>query len=379
MIRKWILIFILLPLIVSCFSANKKEDYYLKLGKVPLTGKLINDTMSIWCGSLVKADDGLYHIFYSRWPKKLGWAWVTDSEIAHAVSQSPYGPFTFKDVALPRRGAEFWDGMCTHNPTVHHFGNKFYLYYMGNTGDGLNPNSEDKSIEKLNWVHRNNQRIGVAVADNPNGPWKRYDKPIINISTDSLAIDALCTTNPSITQRPDGGFLMVYKVVGKKRKMPSGGPVLLTVATSETPVGPFVKYNKPIFEIKGDDFPAEDPYIWYQDGKYRAIFKRREEKKENAERNSRRIFTLELFESSDGFVWNQSKNHLVSDRTIEWENGKVEKFLHLERPQLYFENNIPVTLLCAADTLDKNGVRQTFNLQIPITMAAEIKYLKNKE
>jgi hypothetical protein len=371
MIRKWILIFILSPLVFSCTSTNKKEDYHLKLGKVPFTAKLINDTMSIWCGSLVKADDGLYHIFYSRWPKKLGWAWVTDSEIAHAVSQSPYGPFAFKDVALPRRGAEFWDGICTHNPTVHKFGNQFYLYYMGNTGDGFNPNGEDKSIEKLNWVHRNNQRIGVAVADDPNGPWKRFDKPIIDISTDSLAIDALCTTNPSITQRPDGGFLMVYKVVGKKRKMPSGGPVLLTVATSETPVGPFVKYNKAIFEIKGDDFPAEDPYIWYQAGKYRAIFKRREEKKENAERNSRRIFTLELFESIDGFDWNLSKKHLISDRTIEWENGKVEKFLHLERPQLYFENNIPVTLLCAADTLDGNGVRQTFNLQIPITMEAE--------
>ena len=139
MIRKWVITFILAPLVFSCISTKKTKDYYMKLGKVPLTAKFINDTMSIWGGTLVKADDGLYHIFYSRWPKNLGWAWVTDSEIAHAVSKSPYGPFIFKDVALPRRGVEFWDGMCTHNPTIHKFGKKFYLYYMGNTGSGLNP------------------------------------------------------------------------------------------------------------------------------------------------------------------------------------------------------------------------------------------------
>lgn len=30
----------------------------------------------------------------------------------------------------------FWDGLCTHNPTVHHFDGMYYLYYMGSTGDG---------------------------------------------------------------------------------------------------------------------------------------------------------------------------------------------------------------------------------------------------
>ena len=45
---------------------------------------------------MVKGEDGLYHIFYSRWPKDIGWSWVTDSEIAHAVSVSPYGPWKFR-------------------------------------------------------------------------------------------------------------------------------------------------------------------------------------------------------------------------------------------------------------------------------------------
>lgn len=50
------------------------------------------------------------------------------------MSDSPRGPFAH-DVALPERGAPLWDGLNTHNPTVHRFGGKCCLYYTGNTGD----------------------------------------------------------------------------------------------------------------------------------------------------------------------------------------------------------------------------------------------------
>lgn len=169
---------------------------------------------------MVKGDYGLYHIFYSRWLKSLGWAWVTDSEIAHATSESPYGPWNFKDVVLERRGKEYWDGWCTHNPTVHKFGNKYYLYYMGNTGDGIVTRTPGK--EKLNWTHRNNQRIGVAVADNPNGPWKRFDKPLIDVTPNDSAYDCLMTSNPSICEMADGKYLLIYKGVDKKYLLPGG-------------------------------------------------------------------------------------------------------------------------------------------------------------
>ncbi|MGB5666513.1 MAG: hypothetical protein WBM53_06680 [Maribacter sp.] len=85
---------------------------------------------------------------------------------------------------------------------------------MGNTGDGEVVSIPGK--EKLNWVHRNNQRIGVVVANNPKGPWKRFNKPVMDISQDSTALDALMTSNPSVRQRPDGSILMVYKAVGKR-------------------------------------------------------------------------------------------------------------------------------------------------------------------
>ena len=303
-----------------------------------------------------------YNVCYTkllrRWKKERHWAWVTHSEIAHAVSVSPFGPFKHKDITLPARGAEYWDGLCTHNPTMHKFDGKYYLYYMGNTGDGVNYCEPGKII--LNPIHRNNQRIGVAVANDPNGPWERFDVPLIDVSPNEYALDALMVSNPSITQRPDGGYLMVYKAVGKAKSGIWGGPVVHCMATSDYPTGPFIKYDKPVFQAKGHDFPAEDPFIWYQKGKYRAIVKDMHGAFTNAGR------ALVQFDSEDGFDWKLSDQPLVSTLEINWSNGNKQIVDHLERPQLYIENGKPIALLCAADTIDAKNVIHSFNVQIPI-------------
>lgn len=343
---------------VSCVAQDDKTEFKLRLGKVPATAKFSSNSMSIWGGSIVKGDDGKYHMFYSRWEKKLGWAWVTHSEIAHAVSDSPFGPFEHKDVALPARGAKHWDGLCTHNPTVHKFDGKHYLYYMGNTGDGKVVGGPGNL--KLNSIHRNNQRIGVAVAESPNGPWQRFDQPLIDVSPDPESLDALMVSNPSVTRRPGGDYLMVYKAVGKKKAGIWGGPVVHCVATSDCPTGPFKKHDQPVFQAIGHDFPAEDPFIWFQDGKYRAIVK-----------DMKGAFTkagqaLVLFDSADGFDWQLAKAPLVSTLQIKWNDGTIQKLKHLERPQLYIEDGKPVAMVCAADTIDDANVIHSFNVQIPV-------------
>lgn len=151
-------------------------DLNALLSPVPPEAKLESENYDTWGGSMVCDPEGKHHLFYSRWPRTKGFAaWVTNSEIAHAVADKPTGPYRHVDVTLPARGSKYWNGMCTHNPTIHAFGGKSYLYYMGNTGDG-------KDTKGLNMIHRNNQRIGVAVADHPNGPWKRFDRPLIDVS-----------------------------------------------------------------------------------------------------------------------------------------------------------------------------------------------------
>ncbi|WP_020599696.1 glycoside hydrolase family protein [Spirosoma panaciterrae] len=355
--RAFILLWALLLVMPGCRTSTthqrkKTTDLNIQtmLQPVPTTAVMSDSAYFIWCGTMVRGKDGTCHLYYSRWRRELGFnAWVTHSEVAHATARDPLGPYVFQDVALPARGAQFWDGLCTHNPTVHEFNGKYYLYYMGNTGDG-------KNMKTLNFVHRNNQRIGVAVADNPGGPWKRTNTPLIDVSPDSTAPDALLTSNPSITQRPDGGFLMVYKAVGKKRPGVFGGPVVHMVATADSPTGPFTKYPQTVFNAKGTDFPAEDPFIWYQGDRYWAIVKDMHGAFTSAGRS------LVLFDSRDGFDWNLAKHPLVSTLQIRWADGRVQPVGYLERPQLWFDKGKPAVLLLAT-TVDQT---QSYNVQVPL-------------
>jgi hypothetical protein len=325
-------------------------DFAAMIQPAPTTAKFIDPDYYIWCGTMVRGDDGKCHLLYSRWPRKLGHnAWVTHSEVAHAVGDTPLGPFTHKDVALPERGKEFWDGHCTHNPTVLRFGKKFYLYYMGNRGDR-------EQTKGLNWVHRNNQRIGVAVADSPDGPWQRFDKPLLEPTPGFY--DATCCNNPSVAARPGGGYLMVYKAVGDKGKPPFYGPVLHCVATSDNPTGPFTKHPKPIFVKEGVQFAAEDPFIWSDGQRYWAIVK------DNAGYFTGAGKSTALWQSDDGIDWRLAKHPLVATTEIVWQDGQKQKQNSLERPQLFFEHGRPTVLLFATDTDSKR--EHSFNVRLPL-------------
>lgn len=340
-------------LIASTLASVADYDFPKMIQPVPASAKFEDPGYIVWCGTMVRDDQGKCHLLYSRWPRRLGhYAWVTSSEVAHAVADSPLGPYKFVDVALPARGQEFWDGLCTHNPTVMKFGKKYYLYYMGNTGDG-------KTMPTLNWSHRNNQRIGVAVADSPAGPWTRSDTPLI-VPTPGFH-DALCLANPSVTRRPDGGYLMVYKAVGDKGKKPFGGPVVHVVATGESPTGPFKKHPDPVFTSKDSSFAAEDPFIWHGKDRYWAIVK-----------DFKGSFTksgpsLALFESADGFDWKPASHALVSTLKLQWADGTNESLMKLERPQILLENGEPSVLFCAAAPAGK--LENSYNVQIPLSVA----------
>jgi len=101
MVGVWLLC-ILFSALPAIAKAPVEYDFNAMLQPVPVTAKWIDPAYNIWCGSEIKGDEGKYHLFYSRWPRKLGHvAWVTHSEVAHAVSDSPFGPWTHHDVALP--------------------------------------------------------------------------------------------------------------------------------------------------------------------------------------------------------------------------------------------------------------------------------------
>lgn len=312
----------------------------------------------VWCGTAVKGDDGQYYLFYSRWPKELGhYAWVTHSEVGYAVSKSPLGPYIPQGLVLTGRGGDNWDANSIHNPTVIKVNNKYYMYYMGNKGKS---SFEGKPLmSNVNWwEYRNNQRVGVAVAEHPKGPWKRFDKPVIDVTEDSF--DSLLTSNPTVTQGYDGRFYMIYKAVGKTDHYKGGG-VICGVAISENPEGPFVKQPNPIMVNPEEGWSVEDPYIWCQSGKFYALVKDFQGYFTKRGNN-----TVALFESMNGIDWNPSEHPFAFDLEFTWEDGTTEKLIALERPQLLIENGKPIMLFCAAALENDHDRENSFNVHIPL-------------
>ena len=308
---------------------------------------------NIWCGSAIIGSDGRYHLYYSRWPRRLGHlAWVTHSEIARAVSDAPTGPYRHVEVVFPARGPRFWDGSCTHNPTITRIGGRYCLFYMGNVGDGI-------VREPLNWLHRNNQRIGVAFSDTAEGPWTRLDAPIINTDPDPSAPDSLVVTNPAVCARLGGGVLLIYKAVGRKAPLPFGGPVVHLVDTADRPEGPYTKMKTPIFTMPGIAFAAEDSFIWRDRDRFRAVLK------DNNGLFTKRGYSIAQFESADGFSWGPCAQPFVTTPDVVWKTPGHPALHALERPQIVFDRNaVPVALLCAAAFPENRD--HSFNLALPL-------------
>lgn len=164
----------------------------------------------VWDCSVIYAE-GKYHMFSSRWKREwgFGWNWVYNSEIIQCVSDRPEGPYTFLRVVLPRRGRQYFDGMSTHNTCVRYHDGKYYLYYMGTTYGGPIPQGVDPEPER-NLEVWNRKRIGVAVAESIYGEFVRQDQPLLE-PRDCSHWDCTVTTNPTVAILPNGKTYMVYK------------------------------------------------------------------------------------------------------------------------------------------------------------------------
>ncbi len=326
---------------------------------LPEQNKFIDPNYNIWCGSVIKAKNGIYYMFYSRWPKSSGHeGWITHSEIALARSVKPEGPYEHVKVIFKPRGSKYWDGVCTHNPAVIEHKGKYYLYYMGTTGPAVGKSLPPYSQEW--YTYRNKQRIGVAVADHPEGKWKRSNKPVLDAGRDSTAHDAMLVSNPAVTVEPSGRVILMYKQVAKNGTY-RGGNVTMSVAFSTSMTGPFVKHPKTIFEEKktGGARPwmlAEDPFIWNYKGINYAIV-----------RDASGRFTgiegaIAMFRSLNGYDWTPTKHPLVIPRVIYTENGtKLDD--RLERPWILFEKGLPVYLFGA---MGINKREHSMNIAVPL-------------
>jgi len=289
---------------------------------------LSQDGYLFWCGSAVGDGNGKYHIFASRWEKKHGMiGWLHFSKIVRGVSDKPEGPYKIEEELTSL--LQPWCAKMTHNPTVHKFGNKYYLYYLGTTYD------DNTDIPKMHGMlaecpARFNQRIGVAVADGPEGPWvPNANNPVLKPRPGEW--DSTFVTNPSVFEGPNKKYHLIYKA-----KWHTDSRLILGLAISDSPVEGFKRFGpSPIFA-----HDVEDPYVWNENGRYWMLAKDMSGKVTNKMEGI-------LFVSENGADWELSGTPFAYDRTIQWSDGTSETVKNLERPQLLVENGKPVCFYAA--------------------------------
>jgi hypothetical protein len=297
-----------------------------------------------WGGTPSLGDDGLYHLFYDRWPRgnprgMFGWLYIT--EIAHATAKSPEGPYVFRDVAIRSPGDSppgRWDAVNTHNAYATRFPDpltgkpKYYLYFIANRGN--------RTMDDPWMIHVGNQRIGVASAESPDGPWTRHPEPVCRPGGPLQHY----VVNPGVTRLPDGRYLMVLKgraeVPGKPTEW---GPMLHGWALADKPTGPFVIQPSLLFP---GSVAAEDPCVWVQDGRVFAAVKDWNGKLSGVAPGISWVYGD--LQADGDITWKVPTNPLISARVLRWDDGTETKIHALERPYILLGKDGKPTHLFAA-------------------------------
>lgn len=345
-------------------TALWKNDIFERIIEAPVGGGFTQEDYWVWGSAVTKGDDGKYHMYVSRWPKFLPFhpGWLVASEIVHAVSDTPEGPYEFSDVALPARGPEYWDGRSTHNPRILKQGDTYVLIYMGST----NPFAEVTNPDTLTLasayttVARANKRIGIATSKSPYGPWERRDKPILDTRPGTFY--SFLTSNPSPWINEDGSVIMLFKSRSYKEAYPFQTSMMIGVATAPSIDGPFeVVGDEPIFGVDkmGE---VEDMFLWKDETGYHMLAK-----------DQRGTITGNhhagiLAHSTDGIHWVLDKEPLAYTREVKWSDGQTIVMGQLERVFGLIEDGKITHLFFA--TMDGpggfNNSTRSWNMVIPL-------------
>jgi hypothetical protein len=312
-----------------CLSmALQAETMRLKVEPIPASSRrtlkdheprahiLADPDWFTWGCSVIQGNDGKYHMFYARWPKKHRLtAWLTHSEIAHAVASRPEGPYRYLETAIQARGEGHWDEVTAHNPKIKFFEGKYYLYYISTRGE--TGEKEKAEIAQIGYGHskwrklRENQRTGVAVADSLNGPWERLKKPIV----EPAGVITTLTVNPAVCRGPDGTYFMIVKGDKPNEKRFIRNQAL---ATAKAPIGPFTIQPKPVI----DYLDTEDVSMWFDTSRERffAVF------------HAHRF--IGLITSKNGFTWEKAEPFELMAKGIRFDDGTKWLPQRMERPFL---------------------------------------------
>lgn len=280
----------------------------------------------VWGSSPVIGPAGKTHLFVARWPVKEKFkAWLTHCEIARYQGDKPEGPFEFQEVVVKGSGKQgSWDFQSPHNPTVQKIGDRYVLTYIANGGGKKNEQVAS-------------QRIGMMIADAPEGPWKKVgddDGLILAPPADDSIWSHQSTVgvnNPALLQHPDGRFFLYYKA---KKK---GDLRRMGVAIADQIEGPYEFVADPLTSNKT---MIEDGYSFVENGKVHLL---------TTHNNKGAGY---LWESDDGINFSDpipgfDKMHRYLEKKVV-AKAKVFRGKKFERPQVLVQDGHPTYLYVAA-------------------------------
>ncbi len=307
-------------------------------------GKFILEAQDsiVWGCAPIYDDEGKVHVYYSTWAKD--GSWIYSSEIAHAVADHPEGPYRKLGTILKGREGK-WDRHTIHNPSVYRIDGKYVLLYIGN--DTLNQLNRWKVKGRAS---ENRQLVGMAISDSPYGPWKRFDKPVVDVSPDSLgAWDSHCAVNPTMLKHPNGEYWLYYRAHDRynddRRKT--------GLAIAQNLTGPYVKYgDKALIDFPEYGGQTEDPYIFYYKNKFHCLIR-----------------------DMGNYDW-VSNLYLVSDDGIHWgeyqrghHNGAkyypISEKMRCERVQILWRDGEPEYLFNAIQRDEQNHAGGALKINLP--------------
>ena len=287
----------------------------------------------VWGTSPIVAPDGKIHVFFSRWDAKKGMGgWINSSEIAHAVSDQPQGPYSEIETVLAPRGEGYFDGTTCHNPHIQYVDGKYCLFYMGNSNGKTNT-----------------KRIGLATSDSLYGPWKRPDKPLLEAGPTG-SWDDHCTSNPAFLKHPNGQYWLYYKSWNTEEYDHPVNPAIrgnrkYGLAIADHLEGPYIKFSgNPIIDYSklGNNRQLEDGNLFIENRRFYMIAR-------DMGRFDHEVGII--LESEDGFRWSEPKisyfgySHYMAQPPAP---PNLKKYGRFERPQILIQNGKPTHLFVAS-------------------------------
>ena len=244
-----------------------------------------------WDGQIIKAPDGKYHMFASRWGQAKGHNEWVNSRAVHAVSDKVTGPYIDKGLCWP--GDQGGKG---HNVTALVLPDGGYAIVVSDTRPG-----------------------DVFVSKSLDGPWKHL----------GAVKGDLWKSNISIMVRPDGDYMIVTR----------SGRVYISKAADGI-LGPYKSMGPSVFPKKFLQ-KLEDPVVFYSGDLYHIVVN---------SWSKRKAYHLTSKDGKRHWV-NRGLAYDPTRDFMRYTDGTVNHWHKLERPGVLIENgHVTAVTFAALDT-----------------------------